>query len=180
MLPLARQNRRSFTRSQRRPNRGWSGLVETVFTTVSANTKVLLGNFVPTNPGIDVTVLRTVGSISIRSDNFAASELQMGAFGLIMVTDIALAAGIASIPDPVSNPDDDWFVYQGFQNSTLFSDATGIVTQSAISYAFDSKAKRIVSGDGIAIAIVVANAQASHGLEAAVNLRILAQVRGTG
>ena len=112
--------------SSRRPNRGWAGLVSSVYTNIPAASRVLLGSFVPTNAGIDLTVLRTVGGISVVSDNASAGESQIGAFGMIMVTDWALAAGVASVPDPVSDVADDWFIYQGWAMETQVVSAVGI------------------------------------------------------
>ena len=174
---MARRQSR-FPRSQSRPNRGWSGLIEATDTAIPAGSKVLLGSFTPTAPGIDLTILRTVGHVSVASDT-VANELQLGAFGIIKVTDVALAAGIASIPGPVTNVEDDWFIFQAFGFETALHSNVGVNPDWAHMLEFDSKAKRILPGDGMALAIVAENAHATHGFDVSVGLRILAQVRGT-
>ena len=73
---------------------------------------MLFATLVPTNPGLDITVLRTVGILSISSDQSGAAEQQIGAFGMICVSDSAVAIGVTAMPDPVVDADDDgWFVY---------------------------------------------------------------------
>ena len=173
---MARRSSRGFVRSGARPNRGWSGDIENVYTVLPAASKVIAFSFVPTNPGIDVTVLRVVGGISVTSDQTSTIEEQLGAFGLILVTDTALAVGITAMPDPVTDVGDDgWFAYQAFaQRGQLINSQP-----PSMYYPFDLKGKRIVDGAGVSIAGIVANAHASHGLSFAIGIRILAQVRGT-
>ena len=140
---------------------------------------MLVATFTLSNPGIDETVLRSVGGIAVRSDQLAADEFQEGAFGMIVVSDIAAAAGIASIPDPVSDIDDDgWFVYVPFQQAFTFSSAAGFDARGATWYPFDSRAKRKVE-DGSTIAVVVANANSATGLQIGLGFRMLSMVTGT-
>ena len=59
------------------------------------------------------TVTRTVGMISVQSDQNVAVEIPFGAFGMRVVSDKAVATGAAAIPDPVTQVSDDaWYVYQ--------------------------------------------------------------------
>ena len=167
-------------RSRSTPNRTWAGINAAVFTNVPAATKVLLGSFTLNNNGIDETVLWTVGSIAIKSDQAAASEDQIGAFGLYVVSNRALAIGLSAIPGPVTNASEDgWFVWQGFAQSFEFASGVGVEAQMMTQYPFDSKAKRVV-GTGMGIAIMVENAHATHGFDIGVPLRLLSMVRGTG
>ena len=172
---MARAGRR-FARGGSRPNRGWSGQITTGFAAVATGTKVLISGLTPANDGIDLTILRTVGVLSISSDQSGSAEQQIGAFGIMLVRDQAFAAGAASIPSPVTNlSDDDWFVYQPFcQQSEV-----AITSPSSVQYHFDSKAKRIVPGTGVTIAMMIANASSIHVLEFALAFRMLVQVRGT-
>ena len=64
----------SFNRSAR-PNRSWDGFFNLVPQTIGAGTKVLIGSFALNNPGIDETVLRTVGMFSIASDQAGSVEV---------------------------------------------------------------------------------------------------------
>ena len=173
---MARAARRFSRRTGSRPNRGWSTLNATTFTGLAANTVALVASFVPTNPGLDLTVLRVVGNLSISSDQSAGGERQIGAFGMIRVTEAALAVGVTAMPDPVAEADDDgWFVYQSFAQRGDLS----VTNPSSFQYDFDSKAKRIIEGEGIAIAVMITNADAAHGLQFAISLRILSQLRGS-
>ncbi len=118
--------------------------------------------------------------IAIGSDQSAVSEFQIGAFGMGLVTDTALTAGIGSIPDPVTNPDSDiWFLYQSFAQRFLFKDASGFEGNDWVTYQFDSKAKRIVHDDE-SVAIVGANAHATNGLTVVFHIRMLQMLRGSG
>jgi len=176
---LARRQTRQFPTQRRRANRDWAGIVSTAFVAVPAASKVLLGTFVLANPGIDETILRTVGVLTVQSDQAAASENQLGAIGMRIVTDRAGTVGITAIPDPVTEVSDDgWFMYQGFAQAFTFLDSTGFDSDAGHTYAIDSSAKRVLE-DGSRIAIVVANASSSHGLQVAIVLRLLAMVRGT-
>ncbi len=48
------------------------------------------------------TIMRSRGFTFVDSDQNAASEAPFGVFGMIVVTDSATAAGIASIPTPTT------------------------------------------------------------------------------
>ena len=99
---------------------------------------------------------------------------------MILVSDDALAVGITAIPSPVTDIDDDgWMLMVPFASAMVFSDATGINFQRGAWFPFDSKAKRIVPGEGRTLAIVAENASATLGLEIIFSMRVLAQVRGT-
>ncbi len=146
-----------FGRSKRAPGT-WSRN-QIAPTTVPTSSKILLGTFVLSNLGIGETVRRTLGQIMVRSDQVAAGEDVIGAFGMIVVSDIAAAAGIASVPDPVTEASDDgWFVWQG-----LSATQGGSAQRTGQLIQFDSKAMRR-NEEGFSIALVVANASASAGM----------------
>ena len=160
------------------PNRSWSASFGATYIAVPAASKVLLGSFALTTPA-DVTILRTVGTISVKSDQVAVSEEQVGAFGMQLVTGIALAVGITAIPGPVTDAaDDGWFIYQSFGQSWGSAGATFAGGPEALTYQFDSKAKRKVD-DSLVMAVVVENAHATHAFEIWFAVRILAMIRGT-
>jgi hypothetical protein len=82
---------------------------------------------------------------------------------MIVVSDLALAAGAGSIPGPVTDANDDgWFVWEpiNFGNGT---DGTQIWAP-VNSWQFDSRAMRRNS-EGFGIAIMAENADASHVLQ---------------
>ncbi len=178
---MPRPRGRNFSRRSSGPNRSWAALQSTAgdFVTVAPATKVLLGGFTLSNPNIDETILRTVGTLAVRSDQAAASESQVGAFGMIIVTDLAAAAGAASIPGPITDAaDDGWFVYVPIVQRFEFASAVGSNPDQATQYHFDSKAKRKFA-EGQQVAVMCENDGASFGLSIAFVLRLLSQVTGT-
>ncbi len=148
--------RRSFARrpvvaSRGRSGTNWFRVIDSE-TAVAEGTKVLLASGVLSNAGINEVVRRTRGRILITSDQATIVENVMLAFGMIVVSDLALAAGAASIPGPITDASDDgWFVWEGFP--TLVSTTDGS-TSFAVQYygePFDSKAmRRIPEGFGVA------------------------------
>ena len=123
--------------------------------------------------------MRIVGQMSVSSDQDSADEEQIGALGLTMVTDTALAVGITAFPDPVTDvAADTWFMYQSFAQSFRFISGTGFDSINSMTYKIDSRGKRILE-DGEVIVIIAANAHVTHGLKIAFPFRLLAQVRGT-
>ena len=123
-------------------------------TVVPALTKVLISTIVLSNPGIGETIRRVRGFVAVNAVASAAGS-RLGALGMVVVSDIALAAGVASIPGPVTERGDDgWFVWQATGGARPA--ATG--TESTI-WPFDSKAMRRVE-EGFGIAIVFENANA--------------------
>jgi len=171
---MARFRNQFQRRSGSRPNRSWAGDTSSTFFSLAAATSVISSGFVAS--GGDQTVLRVVGILSIASDQAGAVEDQIGAMGMILVSDSAFAAGIASLPDPITDQDNDgWFMYQAFASQ---GDAS-VTSSNPRTYPFDSKAKRIVELEGVTLAVIVANASASHGIKFSINFRILSQLRGT-
>ena len=146
--------------------RGFS--TDGAYVTVAPSTKVLLGSFSPSVAGINETVRRTRGLISIVSDQTSVIETQAGAFGMVMVTDLAIAAGAASIPGPITDASDDgWFVWQAFFQSGLQT--------SFNNYEFDSKAMRRMQ-DGYSAAIMVENANTGLGLDFGFGISLLSSI----
>ena len=170
---------RPFLQRRNTPNRAWTGAIEAAPTTIPAGSKVLLSSFTLSNANIDETVLRTVGGLAIASDQAASAESQIGAFGLIRVSEAAIAIGITAIPGPVTDTDDDgWFVYVPFAQTVDFRTAAGYALYTRW-YGFDSKAKRVFE-EGVRVAVVAENAHATHGLNITAVFRMLTMVRGTG
>jgi len=170
-----RSRRQSFP-TRRRANKAWAGFATTGGVAVAASTKVLLGTFVLSNANIDETFLRTVGVLGVASDQVVADEDWSGAMGIITVTDIAAAAGAASIPGPITDRSDDgWFVYVPFMGSINVGDSTGIQPNLVSLFNFDSKAKRRFA-EGQVAAIMVENSSASSGFNVQLIFRSLAML----
>ena len=109
---MAARSRRGFVpRRAKRAAPAW-GYVEIPNTIVAAGNKTLLGTFILSNPPLGETILRTHIRLWVGSDQVAVAEFQQGAFGMMVVTDRAAAAGAASIPGPFTDGGDDgWFVH---------------------------------------------------------------------
>ncbi len=169
----ARRTRGAFRGGRQAPRTDWARLVSAAPVTVAAGTKVLIATFTLSNAGISETVRRTRGVVSISSDQSASVEEQYGAFGMVVCNDLALAAGAASIPGPVTDASDDgWFVWVPFMQ-TAFGAST---TNPSREYQFDSKGMRTID-DGFGIAVMVENAHASEGLRFAIGMSLLGSRR---
>ena len=95
---------------------------------------------------------------------------------MIMVTDQAFSIGVTALPDPVTDVGDDgWLWFQSFgQRSDI-----ALTAPASYGYPFDSKAKRVLPR-GYTMAVVAANAHATHAYEFMLAMRVLSQIRGTG
>ncbi len=154
---------------QRRNPTDWARLVPTAMTTLAASSKVLLATFTLSNPGIGETIRRTRGMIWVASDQATVLEDQIGAVGMMIVTDRAVAVGITAIPDPVTEATDDgWFVWVPI----LQQGDTGPNHISGFQYPFDSKAMRKVP-EGFSIVVVAANSHGADGFDVGINLSML-------
>ena len=168
---MARAARRGFTpRRARRAAPAW-GFVGTITTiTVPPQSKALIGSFILSNPPLGETILRTRFALFVASD-VGTLEVQVGAFGMIVVTDRAVAAGAASIPGPFTDGGDDgWFVHQSVQQRT--ANAAGQLVPTIYG---DSKAMRKVE-DGGEIAIMYENSHATETNHILFAVRLLAKL----
>jgi len=171
---------RTIQTRSKRPNRSWAGFASAVVTNVGPGQKILIGNFVLSNSNIDETFLRTVGVLGVQSDQVASNEQQFGALGIIAVSDLAIAAGAASIPGPITDRSDDgWMLYVPFVQTFQVVSASGFDSNHMTQYPFDSKAKRRYE-EGMSAAIMVENSHASHAFQIALIFRSLSMISGTG
>jgi len=172
-LPVAvrrARTQRGFQGRQRSAT-DWTRIVQAEYATVPAATKSLLFTIVLSNSGISETVRRTRGMFSITSDQTAATETLNGALGMMVVNNIAAAAGAASIPGPSTNASDDgWFLWEGFYHQA-FAAGSGVRTGS-VEFDFDSKGMRKVD-EGFSVAIMVENENATDGLKFGISFSML-------
>ena len=171
---MARRIRRStFVRGVRR-NTDWSAsLVATDMVTVAASSAQLLQTFVPASGG--ETVIRTRGLFAWRSDQFAASEVQIGAVGIGVVTEQANSVGITAIP----HPDTDsawggWLWHSYFTSRVDFTSGAGFLFDGVHRMVIDSKAMRKV-GDNERLIVVIENSGA-FGLQVSSQIRLLSKL----
>jgi len=171
-MAARRSNVRPFKSGRRQPT-NWARVTSVGTVVVPAASKLLLTTIVLSNPGIDETIRRTRGLIHISSDQAAAVEDQTGAMGMVVVNDLAIAAGAASLPGPhTDSSDDGWFVWQPFMQSGIGSGAS---QQFGERYDFDSKAMRRIE-EGFAVAVMVENSHATFGLEILIGFALLASL----
>jgi len=134
-----------------------------------------VGSFTLSNPGITETLIRTRGRFTVVTDAPIASEDQVGAWGMVVVNDLALAAGAASIPGPATDASDDgWFVWEGF-NLVQASVGATAVTVEGTQMEFDSKAARRVE-EGFSIAIMAENSSLTDAFNFYLALSLLSKI----
>ncbi len=120
--------------------------------------------------------MRVVGQVSVRTDQVGSIEDVIGAWGMMVPTEEAVAIGITALPDPVGSVNSDaWVAYQGFQGGFLISSAVGITGDAYSHWRFDSRAMRKVE-QGFDVVTVIANSSATAGLVVIVNQRLLVKL----
>ena len=148
---------------------GWGGTVAAGFILVPPATKVLLATVVPIWPGGE-TIRRLRGTFTVVSDQSAAFETQNGAVGACVVGDLAVTAGVASIKDPVTDVEDDtWLWYHSFN---LFNEGGQSGAGSNNLMVIDSKAQRKLP-IGNTLVFVVANSSVFFGFSISLSVRVL-------
>ena len=106
------------------------------------------------------TIVRSRFQAMIQSDQAGATEHQVGAVGLAVVSDEAATAGVASMPTPITEMASDlWFVHQ-LAMAAEFQSTTG-GTPAGV-FEIDSKAMRKV-GIGQDIAVIAEFSSAGSG-----------------
>ncbi len=116
------------------------------------------------------TIVRVRGLIHVCSDQTAAVEDPFGAFGIAVVSDQAVAAGVARLPSSIAEEFSDlWLVHQFVSTTWLFLTSGA---QSGNVFEFDSRAMRKVE-DGMDVVSLFENANATHGIQYIVKYRML-------
>ena len=94
------------------------------------------------------TVIRTHLEVMLLSDQTSASEDQLVAVGLCVVSEQAVAIGITAVPTPITDLDSDlWYVHQVMLNRFQFASGIGFEPTAGRRYSIDSKAMRKVNND---------------------------------
>ncbi len=160
-------------RARKIVNYSWALFNVAAERTIAAGAVDFVGTLVPTIAA-DLTIVRVRGFLAVQSDQAVAVEWQNGAFGMIVVSEEAAAAGAPSMPAPVADADNDgWFMYQPIVQS-----GTGAAgTRVSFQYDIDSKAQRILQTGGDVIALLVENSHAATGMRIAFQVRVLTRIR---
>ncbi len=93
------------------------------------------------------TIVRTRIECYYSSDQTAASETPFGSFGIIVASDKAVALGVTGVPQPITQADGDWFVWQSMVIGVKSLTSVGVEFNTGHHYAIDSKAMRKVGAD---------------------------------
>ena len=162
--------RRSSAVRPYRPSGGWGG-VTVGQTAVPANSKVLLATFTP-SVAFTLTVRRIRMSVLYSSDQNSASEASLGAVAAGVFEDTAIAVGIGSLPDPITDVADDfWLMFQGLHTRISFVTGGGLVEPAGMVVEIDSKAMRKLP-TGKSLAFIVGNASATFGALIQTTIRV--------
>ncbi len=148
---MARTPTRRFVRPAGRQNLWITVEIDSgAFADIGASTSTFAGSLSAAALGLrPFTIIRTRVEVAWCSDQNAANEAPIGAMGMIVITSSASAAGVASIPTPITEGDADWFVWQGLQNRLKFASGVGVTEGEGVvsRYTVDSKAMRKVGPD---------------------------------
>ncbi len=170
-MARAHQRRSGFVASKRLSQ--WIGPADQNFVGVPAGTKVIHQSFTPQTavPSmIRPTVVRVRGQVAHNPSVFSADLDYSGAIGFCIVSLDAFAAGVASIPGPLTDSGwGGWFVWEGFSYHLEFSDATGFRPTVQI-INMDSKAMRKI---GVNEALVVVVESGDNLYEVSAQFRML-------
>ena len=141
----------------------WLSIAPTTTTITAAGTSVLFTGFSAGALALrPFTIVRTRGTLAIRSDQAVATEVFQASLGLAVVSDQAIAIGVTAVPSPETDRDSDlWFVYETLEGFFVLSSAIGIY-EAQIRKEFDSRAMRKVE-DGQDVATVLETSSISAG-----------------
>ena len=171
---MARNFRRGFVRSSRKPTDWSASLPQAALTAVPAASAVLDQVLIPIVGG--ETLIRSRGMLSFGSDQQAASEVILGAYGIGVVSAQAVSVGITAIPHPATDAAwGGWLWHTFLQMEIRIGDATGMNPAWLQSIVIDSKAMRKI-GEEERLVFVVENTSASTGFEVASSVRLLSKV----
>ena len=131
--------------------------------TIPANSAVLIGVFNAAALALrPATVVRFRALLHVLSDQAAVTESPKGAVGAIIVSSQATTAGIASIPDPIGDPEAPWFFWEPWALQFNFLSSVGFDGNSGNQRVVDSKSMRKIN-DNEDLAIVASNSSSSEG-----------------
>ena len=171
---MARRVVRSFARGPRKATDWSASAALTVGVGLPAASAILTQVFVPIVGG--ETVIRTRGMLGWSSDNAAASENQLGAFGIGVVSEQAATVGITAVPHPGTDAAwGGWLYHTYWFSQTQFLSSVGLQFDKMHTIVIDSKAMRKV-GETERLVVVWENTGASHGVSVFDSIRILSKV----
>ena len=171
--------RRGVIQSGSRRQTDWLSSADvTAQTSIAAGTSLLSQSF--TQAQIQalgpVTIVRTVGLFSVRTDQVANTEAPFGAFGFMVVREQARAIGAGSLPGAdTSSFDDGWFGHGFWSAGIVVASSIGLDLQSWSHFHFDYRGQRKVTPDD-SIVVMVENGSATAGAEFLMQFRMLVKL----
>ena len=165
----------------RRATNWLSSAIETGENTLAAATATIDQSFsaaqIQAQAPAGGTIVRTRGTLWVKSDQAVATESPIGALGFMVVREQARVVGVTAVPTPTTESfDDGFFVHQFWQAGMSFVqvDATGTIITGNLwkRYDFDSKAQRKFIPDD-AFVITMENSHASDGVLYQIGYRLL-------
>jgi len=110
------------------------------------------------------TIVRTHIELLLKSDQTAATEDQVGAFGMAVVSDQASAIGVTAIPTPDTDAGSDlWFIHKYVMQSWV-DDSAGAGGLNSHGWTLDSKAMRKVEDGQDIVAVTEMDSATSSGI----------------
>jgi len=157
------RGRRSFTRRGTRSPTAWAGLVVPTIA-LAIGTKIIVGSLAPQAGSSHETVTRIVGQIGTENAAGVGGNFAIGAY---VASDTAIAAGVASLLDPITDIQDDvWTFVRAFPYT---------VGAARRTLEFDSRGMRKIE-EGQQLVFVAANSVAGVTINFSVYIRALAKV----
>ena len=131
-----------------------SGIMDGITTSAAAFVKALGTGGISTLQSS--TVVRSRGHFCSKLVAGAPSgnSIIRGAFGIIIVSADAFAVGITAIPGPLSDSDNDWYVWAPFCHNVQSADDEAIAIQANVSLPFDSRGMRKVKVGDVSAVVV--------------------------
>ncbi len=155
------QARRRFARQTRgRRSAGtWGRAIDLLPVTTAV--RAVQASFSLTTAGIAETLRRVRGWVSVESDQQGTTEAYLGAMGIAVVSDTALATGITALPGPFTDLNDDiWLFWIGLGGAIIVDSAVGTRNDPQWFHQIDNKAMRRIEV-GQSVVVMVENAQST-------------------
>ncbi len=125
--------------------------------------------------GEPATIIRIRGGFWVQTDQNATTERPIGAIGMAVVTDQALAIGVTAVPTPITDMESEQFLlWYPFFTDVRFATAAAYNHNTGAYVPLESKAMRKVD-DSKSIVVVVENIS-SVGLQYLMHFRMLVKL----
>ena len=147
---------RQFSRGARRKTQ-WAGFGDEAGTAafgsmlaLTAGTPVILsvGMIIGGAAGFfdeEVTITRMIGTVTALLNSVAAGAQARVGIGCYVADQVAITAGVASLPSPEDSPDSEWLYYAQFDlTNPITSPTEGQISVNARVVDFDVRGQRIV------------------------------------